>query len=496
MKQLIILIILFQSAVTIAQKKVTPVNQSAISGMSLPNGSKQDSRFLTEITAKTLLEMETKKAGTTVSKVEVLTLPAESGFSSDSLVAQLSNLGYAIQPLETDNKYAWLQKDSRNLVLYFEKKKTSIELYFGELGAAPTTFQNTIPQQQQQTMPEQQTTTQQINTQQQITTEQQTTTQQTTPEQQQTTTTQQTTSVNTGYAFNTTNFDDGWTSTIQEDWVEVVKGNIKVLLHFPKEGTIFPADPDKLTTAAWNILVAPRYSQLVNYKTAYVETNNRPYFGMGTVTENNSGNSVFVVLFRRSAGWMEVITPDVLTFTQEFGFNPETIRWAKVTDYSGGYVVDNSQGVVIKADEPELYNKLDNMTGRNKFAVAATDLNNTGRWDANFSSNTFYYNYYSGNFAGMSTFSASQWYEFSSGNKYHWEAVMTNSGGGVINAAQSKSDGIFKSLNNWQMSFSNIGGQDKTFDVYFSAIKGGRVLWMNDANHPGSGIFTGLAKRK
>jgi hypothetical protein len=299
-----------------------------------------------------------------------------------------------------------------------------------------------------------------------------------------------------GYAFSITNFDDGWNSTVQQDWVEVTKGTIKVLLHYPKEGTIFPADPDKLTNAAWNILVAPRYSRLTNYRTAYVETNKRPYFGMGSLTEAQSGKKVFVVLFRRSAGWIEVITPDVKTFTQEFGFNPETIRWAKVTDYSGGYVVDNSQGVVIMADEPELYNKLDNMIGRNKFAVAATDLNNTGRWDANFSSNTFYYNYYNGNYAGMTTFSASEWYSFESGNKYHWEAVMTNTGGGNMKAAQSKSDGTFKSLNNWQLYFSNIGGKDKIFDAYFSAIKGGRVLWVNDTKYPGSGIFTGLTRRK
>jgi hypothetical protein len=283
---------------------------------------------------------------------------------------------------------------------------------------------------------------------------------------------------------------------VQEDWVEVTKGTIKVLLHYPKEGTIFPADPDKLTTAAWNILVAPRYSRLTNYRTAYIETNKRPYFGMGTLTETQTGKTVFVLLFRRSAGWIEVISPNVKTFTQEFGFNPETIRWAKVTDYSGGYVVDNSQGVVIMADVPELYDKLDNMIGKNKFAVAATDLNNTGRWDANYSSNTFYYNYYSGNYAGMTTFSASQWYSFESGNKYHWEAVMTNSGGGSMNAAQTQSDGTFKSLNNWQLYFTNIGGKAKTFDAYFSATKGGRILWVNDAKYPGSGIFTGLTRRK
>lgn len=302
--------------------------------------------------------------------------------------------------------------------------------------------------------------------------------------------------VSNGYKFNTTNFDDGWTSTVQEDWVEVSKGNIKVLIHFPKEGTVFPADPDKLTNAAWNILVAPRYSNLTNYKTAYIETHNRPYFGMGTAKENKSGKSVFVVLFRRSAGWIEVVSPDNKAFTQEFGFNPETIRWGRINEYLGGYVVDNSLGATIQADEPEIYNKLDNMTGKNKFAVAASDLNNTGEWRDNFSSNTFYSNYYTGAYMGMSTFTSTKWFIFKPGNKYHWELIMGNSYGGQTNIAQAKGDGTFKSLNNWQLYFSNMEGKAKTFDVYFSAIKGDRVLWMNDAQNPGSGIFSGFVKKK
>lgn len=297
------------------------------------------------------------------------------------------------------------------------------------------------------------------------------------------------------YKFNTTNFDDGWTSTVQEDWVEVVKGNIKVLIHYPKEGTVFPADPDKLTNAAWNILVAPRYSNLTNYKTAYIETYNRPYFGMGTAKENKSGKSVFLVLFRRSAGWLEVVTPDAKTFTQEFGFNPETIRWAKINEYLGGYVVDNSLGASVKADEPEVFNKIDNMVGKNKFAVAASDLNNTGEWRDRFSSNTFYSNYYTGAYMGMSTFSSTKWFVFKPGFKYHWELIMANSYGGQTNITQGKGDGTFKSLNNWQLYFTNIDGKPNTYDVYFSAIKGGRVLWMNDAQYPGSGIFSGFTKK-
>jgi len=38
-----------------------------------------------------------------------------------------------------------------------------------------------------------------------------------------------------GYTFTTTNFDDGWTSTVQEDWVQVTKANIRVLIHYPNK---------------------------------------------------------------------------------------------------------------------------------------------------------------------------------------------------------------------------------------------------------------------
>ncbi len=297
------------------------------------------------------------------------------------------------------------------------------------------------------------------------------------------------------YKFNTTNFDDGWISTIQEDWVEVTKGNKKVLIHFPKDGTIIPADPDKLTNAAWNILVASRYSNLKNYKTSYVEDSRRPYFGMGYATEIKTGKPVFIVLFRRGGGWIEVVTPDNNSFTQEFGFNPETIRWGAISQYMGGWVVTNSQGNTINADL-QVFDRLENMVSKNKFAVAASDLYNTGEWTDRYSSNTFYANYYTGANAGMSTYSSSQWFVFKAGNNYHWELAAANSYGGQIATAKAKGNGTYKSLTDWKLFFTEMEGKAKTFDVYFSAIKGGRVLWMNDAQTPGSGIFMGFKQSK
>src|SRR5690242_16654934 len=144
---------------------------------------------------------------------------------------------------------------------------------------------------------------------------------------------QVTTAKKDGFTFTTTNFDDGWTSTVQEDWVEVKKGNMKVFIHYPKEGTIFPADPEPLTNAAWNILVAPRYSNLRNYKTTYISSYNRAYLGFGFVTEKASGKEVYVVLYRQGeTGWLEFVTPDKNSFIQNFKFDPDMIRWDSETD--------------------------------------------------------------------------------------------------------------------------------------------------------------------
>lgn len=277
-----------------------------------------------------------------------------------------------------------------------------------------------------------------------------------------------------GYAFNTTTFDDGWTSAIYDNWVEVKKGDLRVLLHYPrpmKDHKIFPAEP----VTAWDTLVSSRYSNLKDFNKTYINSYYYTEMAYATVTENVSGKSKFVVIFHRSGGgWIEVVSPDKPAFVKEFKFDPTVVRWDS------------------NVEETEL---LANMPGRNRFAVAAKDLYGTGEWNERFSSNTFYTNYYTGAYAGMSTYSSSQWFVFGKGQTYTWELVATNSYSGQTKFANAKGAGTFNAPNNWQLYFSDIEGKSKTYDAYFSAVKGGRVLWLNDAKNPGSGVFTGYSKK-
>ncbi|MGZ5220133.1 MAG: hypothetical protein ACXWC7_08645 [Chitinophagaceae bacterium] len=289
------------------------------------------------------------------------------------------------------------------------------------------------------------------------------------------TTTQTNPSVtSSGFAFATTNFDDGWTSTVQEDWVQVTLGSMKVLLHYPKEGTIFPADPEPMTNAAWNILVAPRYSNLKNYKTAYIVTYDRPYLGMGYATENATGKNVFIVFYHQGhGGWLEFIAPDKNSFIRQYKFDPEAIQW-------------NSDG--------DLMMPLANMTGYNRFAVAESDLK--GKWTSDFTGIQQLYNVYTGQYAGMNINQSSEEFNFNTGNSYSWKLLAVNGVVGNVKAVEVKSSGQFTVPNNWQVYFSKIESGPRTFHAFWSCIKGARVLNLLDANAPGSGIYTkyGLAK--
>src|SRR6478672_5429558 len=139
LKFLVLIVLLIPGPGIHAQKKLVPVAQSVLTGITLPAGSQQDKRWMSENAAKVLLEMESRKVKTKVKNPEVLYLPsvANCGFNTDSLVTQLSGLGWEIMPIEADNKFAWLQKNGRYIIAYFLMEKTQTQMYFAESIVVP-----------------------------------------------------------------------------------------------------------------------------------------------------------------------------------------------------------------------------------------------------------------------------------------------------------------------------------------------------------------------
>ena len=278
---------------------------------------------------------------------------------------------------------------------------------------------------------------------------------------------------NTGkFAFTTTNFDDGWVSTVKEDWVEVAKGDIKIILHYPNTSANIIGDPEPRINNAWNVLVAPRYRDLSNYRVFSTTLDYlRPYLGYGQVRDA-SGKLVFVALFSRGqTGWIEFITSGKNAFVQFAGFDPERI--------------DHNVG-------SDTWRVLENMSTYNKFAVAASDLK--GSWTSDYSGMLSYYSIYNGANVGNSVHQSSETFEFLAGNNYNWKLLAINGMMGSTKYDHAANTGKFTVPNNWQISFSNLEGKPKTFNAQFSCIKGGRLLWMEDAQYKNGFTVYGLAK--
>ena len=274
--------------------------------------------------------------------------------------------------------------------------------------------------------------------------------------------------VNDGYQFNITNFDDGWTSVVKEDWVEATKGSIKVLLHYPRaEDKEYYSQYDEHVNVFWNLLVAPRYTNLRQYQSPGYNHSFEPgLFAAGLLNEKATGKDVWVALFQKGkTGWIEVIAPDKASFVQMFGVdNPDTYfsEW-----------------------EP-----LVRLSGMNRFAVGEKDL--AGKWSSEFSNSSYYYGVYTGLYAGATSYSSRVNFTFRANKTFNWDLAMAQGATGTsMKVDNAKASGTWKMLNNWQVWFSEIERNPKTYNAYFSCVKGGRILWLQDVSY---GSYTAYGK--
>lgn len=262
--------------------------------------------------------------------------------------------------------------------------------------------------------------------------------------------------VASGYAFTTTNFDDGWTSTIQEDWVHVAKGNIRVLIHHPnKQADAYNSVLLDGLKNAWDILVAPRYSSARNMEFKPLTGWQSIDFAEADVVDKRTGRTVHVVLFKMhySSGagrYLEFITANKNAFEQEFGpYHETTYGWEA----------------------------MEKMANYNKFAIAAADLK--GKWTNDFSGSLSYVNAYTGASAGTDSHASVENFVFSPGGTYKWDLGVASGRVGAIKFQSVKSTGRVSVPGSWQVTFSDIEGKPRTYAASFSAVKGGRILFLD-----------------
>ena len=85
-----------------------------------------------------LLEMESKESEYALSKTEVLVLPPVSagGINKDTLMQRLSAKGWASTAIKGEENYAWLQKGTRYVIVYFSTGAKESNFYLAEAKSA------------------------------------------------------------------------------------------------------------------------------------------------------------------------------------------------------------------------------------------------------------------------------------------------------------------------------------------------------------------------
>lgn len=261
------------------------------------------------------------------------------------------------------------------------------------------------------------------------------------------------------FTFTSTNYEDGWEATAQTDWVQLKKGNTKALIHYPnKQADAYNSVLLDGLKNAWDLLVSPRYSNAVNMDFKASGGWEPIEFAEADMIEIATGTKVYVALFKKnynngSGKYVEFISPSKQLFEQEFGAYQQNMTGAGFT-------------------------KMENMAFLNKFAVAASDL--FGKWTSDFSGAIQYVNAYTGFDAGMDTHAAAENYQFGAGNTYKWDLAVASGRVGNIKFQNVQSNGKYTMDGNWKVNLSDIEGKPRSYDVYFSCIKGLRVLWINN----------------
>lgn len=432
-----------------AQKNVIPVAQTQLLQLQLPIGSKQDKRLISVSAARLLLEQEAQKTGLKIAQTEVYYLPATGThlYNFDTLVAALAGKGYEPAAMGNDEKFAWATNSGQRYLLYFNTTYKEANLYIGACTGGTVPSNNQVPAT---------TTTVEIPIDPSTSNPQ---AQQPPIDPPQGNNTHiQTNGV--GFHFNTSHFDDGWTSVEQPDWVQVSKNELVVLLHY---GITFDDEMrnDALRTC-WNRLAANRY-QVISQKIFEKQTFDMPFYYMeADVQETATGKSLYigfkVVAHNGVAYCMEVKAP-------------------------------NSQ--VLHATFPT-HQSIEPMYSYNRFAVHANDL--TGSWKSFSASAVQLYNIYTGGNAGMNYASTTDEFHFATDGTYRSKHMGAAGNYGSTTYYNNEYKGQY-TANNWEISLTNRNNnQTENFHAYFEAVQGGRILHLTNKQY--SGLTFKLVKSK
>lgn len=439
MKILSLVLLCGLSAALFAQSKVTAVSRSSQIQIALPEGSRQDIRLLVVVAAQATLQLVTDQQQVTlVGDPEVLYLPLfASPADHDQLLNRIRGAGWTITWLEGQPDHAWLLQGNRRLIMYLGSTRKEVNLYVQEtVYTAPVTTTDSPSAQ-----PNPPTTT--------ATTPN---TQPATPPAPPPATPPATKPASQaqptpGFAFTTTNFDDGWTAVSETDWVRLTSGSFVAYIHYPKPLPDGVSGRMYVSEYWWSQVVTPRYD------------------------------------IQAAQRWSEMTYPPI-----EFISGSAVDKQTHQACYVAMNVINGGHVLVIVAPNQQLYEAsfrhprdTEKLYGYNRFAIALSDI--VGEWRSSSGATANLYNVYTGASAGMAFSSSADAFIFKADHTY--ESKHSGAMGTVGNAQYYSQNyqGTLK-MTNWDITLDHRF-KDKTtaFHAYFEAIQGGRVLHLQDKEY-------------
>ncbi|KIC90525.1 hypothetical protein [Flavihumibacter sp. ZG627] len=260
------------------------------------------------------------------------------------------------------------------------------------------------------------------------------------------------------YQFTTSNFDDGWVSTVMQDYVLVENNghSVYLLYHVPYNASQFSGTGLRDAEFYWENYVTQLFSVQSKQFNDGGSMALKPPYMEGAATDKRTGKKCFI-------GMYLLIVPNATSIV--IGTAPDEQAFRKRYPKANDVFASDIAG----------------MTRYNKFAVAPADV--VGTWqNGNTSTVQWYYTSPSGyeNYAGMTLASTSASFTFNYNGTY--SSIHNGATGAVgnMNTFQQEYKGNY-TVSNWAISASNrYGGKTDKFDASFVAVRGGRILRLNN----------------
>lgn len=260
-----------------------------------------------------------------------------------------------------------------------------------------------------------------------------------------------TTATKTGITKAVTNFNDGWVAKALNDYVQIIKGNTEVRLHYVDKA-LDDAKPNTINPVEyyWNYYVTPFFNVSNLQKWSGMEY---PviYHLQANAVNKQTGKPCYIamkIIYQGGARPVLVISADQNSYLQQF-------------------------------PHP---NDIDPLLSYNKFAVTANDI--IGQWKSNGGGIADYYNAYNGSYAFSHSISTTDEFNFNKDGSYNSVYRSADMAGGFAQFGGQDFKGTY-TVTDWTITATNRHkGRTATFTSQLIAVKGGYLLWMQDTYEP------------